>query len=310
MHPTQASIEIKTFEHFQQLMCRDYSRIEWQRGGNDRINGHLSYSQFGALGVGDISFNATGIQFVTRSSAEIRKDPRDDFLLMLMIAGHGTFLQNERECSLHPGDIVLWHQARPWSLAMTENVHVVPVNIPYALIASRMKMADRLTARAVHENSKMGALAGAVLHQILKLGSVNDSAASALSSSATDILTTALEYELGGAPYPSHPQVDRLDQVKRYILANLHDANLDIERIAKAQNIAPRTLNRLFVSEGSTPIRWLWQQRLAASYRALLEGNSHQVTTVAFNHGFNDSSHFSRAFKKTFGRSPHTVKSR
>lgn len=310
MHPTHASIEIKTFEHFQQMMCRDYSRIEWRRSTNDRISGHLSHWQFGALGVGDVSFSSTGVQLVTRSPAEIRNDPRDDFLLMLVDEGHGTFLQNERECALHPGDIVLWHQARPWRLTMTESVRVAPVSIPYALIASRIKTTDGLIARAVHEDSKMGALAASVLRQILQLGSVNGPEALTLSTSATDILSTAMEYELGCSPQPSNRQVDRLNGVKKYILANLHDVNLDLERIAKAQNIAPRTLNRLFIAEGSTPIRWLWKQRLAASYRALLQGDNHQVTTVAFNHGFNDSSHFSRAFKKEFGRSPHSVKSR
>ena len=99
----------------------------------------------------------------------------------------------------------------------------------------------------------------------------------------------------------------RLDQVKRYVLANLHDAEMTIESIAAAQNVAPRTLHRLFSAEGTTPIRWLWQQRLAASYKALAEGHIRHVTDAALSFGFTDLSHFSRAFKKTFGCPPHTL---
>ena len=44
----------------------------------------------------------------------------------------------------------------------------------------------------------------------------------------------------------------RLDQVKRYVLANLHDADMTIESIATAHNVAPRTLHRLFSVEECT----------------------------------------------------------
>jgi len=89
---------------------------------------------------------------------------------------------------------------------------------------------------------------------------------------------------------------------------HLQDPELTAERIARANHIAPRTLNRLFAADGTTPIRWLWQQRLSAGFTALAEGQVSQVTDAAMNFGFNDLSHFSRAFKKTFGCSPQSLK--
>jgi AraC-like DNA-binding protein len=131
--------------------------------------------------------------------------------------------------------------------------------------------------------------------------------ANRVSASALDILTTTLEVELTDVVDGAAEGRPRLDQVKRYVLANLDDAEMTVETIAAAQNVAPRTLHRLFSAEGTTPIRWLWQQRLAASYRALAEGRITYVTDAALSFGFTDLSHFSRAFKKTFGRSPHTL---
>jgi hypothetical protein len=46
-------------------------------------------------------------------------------------------------------------------------------------------------------------------------------------------------------------------RIQKYILANLHDPQLDADSIARAHNITTRTPHRLFSADGSTPIRWV-----------------------------------------------------
>ncbi len=79
--------------------------------------------------------------------------------------------------------------------------------------------------------------------------------ASGSGASALDIFATMLQTELTDDA-PRHGD-DRLARVKAYVLAHLDDPELDLDAIATAQSIAPRTLNRLFAREGTTPIRWL-----------------------------------------------------
>ncbi len=94
------------------------------------------------------------------------------------------------------------------------------------------------------------------------------------------------------------------------MIANLGDPTLDVAAIARAFEVSPRTLYRLFTDAGTTPMRWLWQARLVASHRALLERPNSRITDVAFACGFSELSHFSRAFKNEFGYSPRHLNER
>ncbi|MNF66296.1 Transcriptional activator NphR [compost metagenome] len=120
-----------------------------------------------------------------------------------------------------------------------------------------------------------------------------------------DIISATLEYN-SGAPCASSRH-NPLDQIKQHMQANLGDPDLHIVSIASRHNISVRTLNRLFAAEGTSAIRWLWLQRLAASHKSLSEGRVRQVSEAALNCGFNDLSHFSKAFKKTYGIAPHQL---
>ena len=182
------------------------------------------------------------------------------------------------------------------------------VTIPRALMTSRVPDVERFTARRIASASKLGTLTATVVRQLVELEpSLDEDAANRVGASALDILATTLEVEFSEDAEGKGRNHERLRRVKRYVVANLHDPEMTVDSIAEAQNLAPRTLHRLFSAEGTTPIRWLWQQRLSASYKALAEGQIRHVTDAALTFGFTDLSHFSRAFKKTFGHAPHTL---
>jgi AraC-like DNA-binding protein len=65
---------------------------------------------------------------------------------------------------------------------------------------------------------------------------------------------------------------------------------------------------RIFATETTTVMAWVRQQRLAAAYGALTNGDL-TVTQVASRSGYTDPAHFSRAFKRMYGIPPSTVRS-
>ncbi len=297
------------FEQWHYATCHNYSVTDYRRAKQGPFTGHISARSFGTLTLSKlVSFASESRIEVVRGSAELRGDQRDQFMLFLVYCGDVGFAQNGRTARLKSGDMVIYDQARPFTLEFGGDTRQIIVSIPRPLMASRLHDVERFTARPIASASKLGAMTATVVRQLVEFEtSLDEDIANRVGGSALDILAAALETELSGDAEGDGRHHARLTRVKRYVVANLHDPELTIESIAAAQNLAPRTLHRLFSAEGTTPIRWLWQQRLSASYKALAEGHTRHVTDAALSFGFTDLSHFSRAFKKTFGHAPHTL---
>lgn len=80
--------------------------------------------------------------------------------------------------------------------------------------------------------------------------------------------------------------------------------NLKIEEFAKLSHRSLSTFKRDFLNHyNTTPGRWLLGKRLDYAANLLLR-NFSNISQVAFESGFEDHSHFSRAFKEKFGLAP------
>ncbi len=100
---------------------------------------------------------------------------------------------------------------------------------------------------------------------------------------------------------PAHERVRRvMEDNFRY---NLHLD--DFARLSgRSLSAFKRDFNEVF---GMAPGRWLRERRLERA-RTLLRTGALQVSEVAFQCGFENVSHFSRAFKEQFGHAPGAVR--
>jgi len=81
-----------------------------------------------------------------------------------------------------------------------------------------------------------------------------------------------------------------------------------VAELARSVNMSPSYLTRLFRSQtGRAPARFLREVRLRRAYE-LVQTTFLTIKEVMAAVGWNDPSHFSRAFKRHFGVSPQELR--
>ena len=95
-------------------------------------------------------------------------------------------------------------------------------------------------------------------------------------------------------------------QEHRRIDEQLGDPSLSVGSLATELGVSESQLHRLFKTEPVTVSRYIWERRLDACSRDLLEPRlaGQPLAEIAYGRGFNDAAHFSRAFRDRFGCSP------
>lgn len=298
------------FDHWHQVTCRHYSLTECRPIRNDVFRASVTMRSFGALKMSEISSVVDERERlrVVRSPVDVRRDSRDDFILWLSVAGRTFLEQDGRAAELRPGDLMLYDQARPFSLEFGARSHSIIVTIPRPLLTARLFNAEKLVARRIASGSALTTLARSIAAQYMHCEpGLKEDVESRLAGGGLEIWSAMLVSELSAESTDQARPRARLEQAKRYMLAQLANPDLAIDTIAASQHISVRTLVRLFAIDGETPMRWLWKQRVAASYRMLAEHRVARVSDAALACGFSDMSHFSRTFVTTFGLTPRQV---
>jgi AraC-like DNA-binding protein len=102
----------------------------------------------------------------------------------------------------------------------------------------------------------------------------------------------------------------RLRAIKDDIRKSCHRPELSVHTFAARYGVSARYVQRVFEESGSTFTQHVAEQRLARAYRALRRSSVEKVaiSTIAYDCGFSDVSHFNRLFRQRFGCTPGDVR--
>lgn len=139
------------------------------------------------------------------------------------------------------------------------------------------------------------------------LETLSDREWSAVAQSLADLLPTFMHQARPAADSSSTAtRAAILYRVYQAIERRLCDPDLTSAKVADAEGISERYLQKLFEGTGSSFTHYIRERRLQRTWADLSNPAEalHSISEIAYRSGFNDSAYFSRAFRNRFGLSP------
>lgn len=288
------------------LVCDAYVQLECDpNAGAESISGEIVADRFATL---DLSRVTSTAQVVRRTPAKIRECGEDYFLASIQTIGRGVVSQDGRDAMLGPGDFALYDSTRPYTLSFDGDFQQLVLMLPGPTLRTAVRDTHRLTASKVGSERGAGHL---MINMITTLAQDIDTlapaSASAVADSVTQILVAGLStLEPAYVPPTSALTAMHVEQIKALVRRRFRDPAFGVAQIAAELRMSPSTVHRVWGSQACSVSDWIRSLRLDEARSRLCDPRSiaRSVSVIAFDCGFNDAAHFSRAFKARFGCSP------
>jgi AraC-like DNA-binding protein len=238
---------------------------------------------------------------IARSRQQIDAIPSDHYSIYLQLAGQTISSMNDETYTFDANEIGIYDGRQPFR-SLHGGRRAIAV-LPREMIERR---APWLTRRPHHKLSGDSPFAELARHHLVALtdpaSALSETAMSVLSENLCNLVALA---SIESAPDRVGPEL-QLEAILAFCRRNLHDAELSPQRVADQLGMSVRTLHWRFKQAGQTFGRWVRENRLDGCAAALREPNQRgrNISDIAFNWGFNDLSHFNKAFRARFGMTP------
>ena len=239
-----------------------------------------------------------------RDEERIRADGADDIVLQLLDGASMSGTADGAAFSAAPGEIVLHDRAMPLEAVLTAGRNVT-VSMPRAFLD------ERLPAACVHGLVLGDGLARPLAAFLASLPDVlagQEPDSGELARLLRDLVAAAIRRT--APPSADQPGDANLSlRARRYIHQNLSCA-LDVQTLCEALGVSRSRLYRAFDRAGGVA-RYVTAARLKRVHRLLTDpAERSTIAQLSAAHGFADSAHFSRLFRRTFGYGPQQLRRR
>ena len=227
--------------------------------------------------------------------------------LAVLVEGRARIESEGHEEAMRAGDIAYGPTGRAASLVLETSCRLMFVRAPrvalnHRLIAVRGLKVGRLEAGA----GLTAVFSGLLTATAQALADLTVEQLRPVELAMTEFLATALAEKmqgeaLGGAGISPH-----LHRICQTLETLLSDPELSLRRLADKCGVSPRYIQKLFAAADDTFGHYLRTRRLERCKMDLSSPLAARlsISEICYRWGFNDSAHFSRAFRNQYGLSP------
>ena len=228
---------------------------------------------------------------------------------LLLAQTSGAFIETDgTRQALEPGCAYLVNTRGPVLIQTPDRFEHLALFFPLASSDATRSFIARRDASSLRLGGATGATLASSL--IALLGNASEIAAAAtpmLGRAIVGLFHAALAETLGVRDHSSRRlETYHRERILKHAQAGLGDPDLSIDSIAAAVGLSTRRVHQLFAGSDMTLMRWVWSERLAQCRARLFDAESDKVRIgeLAYEWGFSDAAHFSRAFRQRYGTSP------
>ncbi|CCA90682.1 helix-turn-helix domain-containing protein [Novosphingobium sp. PP1Y] len=297
--------DCSSFSYWREAVCETFVDLDCRQHNSSSFRGQIQNRQL--LDVSFVTVSATP-HTVVRDAQRIARSSDDFFLLSIIHEGEMGIEQRGRMTRLQRGEFAIYDTTEPYRIILDQPFVQSVLRFDRKEITDRVLNPSLLTSRAVACDKGMGAITSTYIRQLgAQLEEVFPMSGRQLRNTLLDLVAASLK-DLDGESAPPVREGHHffLNRALSFVEDNLLDETLSCESVAQAMGVSSRYLRKLFEGRKHTLSEWIWHRRLEESLKSLGEsqGAQRSITAIAYDLGFKDPAHFSKAFKVKFGMTP------
>lgn len=295
----------KRYAAWRDAICDVYVHVDVKAADPDNYKGFIREARFGDVVMTDILVSE---QRINRGAHHISRLDKDCYYVQLVHRGSVNVLQRGATQSSNAARGALFCASEEYELQCLGEVRSFYLELPREEFAQRFPRECIPIIAPVNSTQGLGRIATEFCATLAAEGTkLAEPVRADLGGQLMDLLALTLQSAESEIATEGSVRQARLRSVQQWIEQHLGDPDLSLERIAKANTMSLRYLHLLFRGCEMSASEWIWHRRLQRAYDLIAKGDGSSITSIAFDHGFSSSAHFSTMFRRKYGISPRDV---
>lgn len=295
---TDAVMPRERFSYWREAVCRSIFNVSIEAPPG-AFSARMESRSWGPVRV---AMGESSSYLCVRNRRDVESAPADHYSIYMPLRGKTVISQCQESLTFAPNDIAISDLRHPFTAALDDGGCRITTVIPFAMIDRRAPWVRRTVLRRLAAGSPFVDLARRHILELCK-ADLTESAGALLTDNLCNLLALASADEIT----PSRLQPDlQITAMLAFCRQHLHDAELTPQQVADRLGVSVRTVHSRFKQLGQSFGRWLLEERLNACRGALRDQSQRgaNISEIAYRWGFNDLSHFNKAFRARFDQTP------